>query len=186
VERIEELENETNLAAVKSRTSSYLGAVGQTITAWARQLKLEYAAGFLTIEPQGPGLVSESADGTITFSRFGSGRNWVWYHILGHMALHGWFIENGRPVPRFLILDQPSQVYFPSLERGEKEEDWKEVRRIYEWLFDQVGKLDGALQVIVTDHARFDDERFQKHLQHDWWDGDALVPRRWLSPGTEP
>ena len=42
-----------------------------------------------------------------------------------------------------------------------KERDWEEVRRIYEWLFQHVDELGGKLQVIVTDHARFDDERFK-------------------------
>ena len=49
----------------------------------------------------------------IPMDRMGSGENWVGYHLIGHLALHSWFVEHARPVPRFLFLDQPSQVYFP-------------------------------------------------------------------------
>lgn len=182
VEEIEALEEETDLASVRARTANFLGAVGQNITKWARDEKLEYAEGFLTFDIRGPRLVSETEAGQIPFSRFGSGRNWVWYHLLGHMALHDWFIRNNRPVPRFLVLDQPSQVYFPSQDGKTEERDWGEVRRIYKWLAEQVAGFDGAFQVIVSDHARFpDDPTFSEHLEHDWWDGDdALVPFEWL------
>jgi hypothetical protein len=43
--------------------------------------------------------------------------------------------------------------------------------------------MDGAFQVIVADHARFlNDDRFMKHLEHDWWVKDeALVPWEWAN-----
>lgn len=182
IAEIEALEEETDLANVRSRTATFLGAIGQNITRWARDENLEYADGFLTFDVRGPRLVSETEAGQIPFSRFGSGKNWVWYHLLGHLALHDWFLRNGRPVPHFLVLDQPSQVYFPTSDGSGEERDWGEVRRIYRWLADQVARFEGGLQVIVADHARFsDDPSFSKHLVHDWWDGDgALVPGDWL------
>lgn len=183
----EELESETNLSDVRAKTTTFLGGIGQQITGWAREQHLEYANGFLTFDLRGPRLVSETADETIPFSRFGSGRNWVWYHLLGHLALHQWFAANKRPVPNFLILDQPSQVYFPSANGETEENDWIEVRKIYEWLFDLVEKLDGKMQIIVTDHAKFEnDPRFTDHLKHDWWEGGSLVPQDWLDQNPQP
>src|SRR5438046_5692874 len=45
----------------------------------------------------------------------GSGQNWVGYHIAGLLALHEHFITlPNNPVPRFLTIDQPSQVHFPA------------------------------------------------------------------------
>ncbi|CAN7355086.1 DUF3732 domain-containing protein [Mesorhizobium amorphae] len=184
---IEELESETNLSDVRAKTATFLGGIGQQITRWAREQHLEYANGFLTFDLRGPRLVSETADETIPFSRFGSGRNWVWYHLLGHLALHEWFASNKRPVPNFLILDQPSQVYFPSAKGETEDNDWMEVRKIYEWLFDVVEKLDGQMQIIVTDHAKFEnDPRFTDHLKHDWWAGGSLVPQDWLDQKLQP
>ena len=41
-------------------------------------------------------------------------QNWVGYHVAGLLALHEHFIGLGdNPVPRFLVIDQPSLVYFP-------------------------------------------------------------------------
>lgn len=178
---IEELESETNLSDVRAKTATFLGGIGQQITRWAREQHLEYADGFLTFDLRGPRLISETPNETIPFSRFGSGRNWVWYHLLGHLALHEWFVSNKRPVPNFLILDQPSQVYFPSTDGESDDNDWQEVRKIYQWLFESVEKLEGKLQIIVTDHARFEnDPIFKAHLKHDWWEGGSLVPAEWL------
>lgn len=180
--RIEELEEETDFKSVAVRSATFLGSIGQLITSWARELALGYSTGLLTFDIRGPRLVSETESGTIPFSRFGSGKNWVWYHLIGHMALHKWFVENSRPTPRFLVIDQPSQVYFPAGHQEEGQTDLDEVRRIYHWLFDNVAKLDGAFQVIVMDHARFpEDKRFVDHIAHDWWEGGALVPKDWLS-----
>lgn len=186
VAEIEELEGETNLSEVRAKTATFLGGIGQQITRWARDQHLEYANGFLTFDLRGPRLISETPDETIPFSRFGSGRNWVWYHLLGHLALHEWFVSNKRPVPNFLVLDQPSQVYFPSADGESDDNDWQEVRRIYQWLFDSVGKLDGQLQIIVTDHAKFEnDPLFTAHLKHNWWEGGSLVPDEWLDQNPQ-
>jgi len=43
----------------------------------------------------------------------GSGENWVGYHVIAHLGLHKWFRQKGRPVPGFLIFDQPSQAHYP-------------------------------------------------------------------------
>lgn len=178
---IDLLEGETNFEGVKGRIATFLGGVGQTITEWARSLSLAYSEGLLTFDIRGPRLVSESDSGTIPFSRFGSGKNWVWYHLLGHLALHRWFVTKNRPTPRFLIIDQPSQVYFPAGDAREGEEDLEEVRRIYHWLFDVTASMEAGFQVIVTDHAGFaDDQRFRNHLAHNWWETDeALIPYSW-------
>lgn len=180
VSEIEQLEEQTDLTATRGRTATFLGGIGQTITQWAREQNLEYAKGLITFDIRGPRLVSETEEGTVPFSRFGSGRNWVWYHLLGHLALHKWFSEKDRPVPRFLFLDQPSQVYFSSSAGDELEQDLQEVKEIYRWMFREVRKLSGSIQLIVTDHAKFgDDPEFMDHLVHDWWEQEALIPEGW-------
>ena len=46
---------------------------------------------------------------SIPLTQMGSGAYWVAYHLLIHFALHKHLVKAERPVPRFLILDQPSQ-----------------------------------------------------------------------------
>jgi hypothetical protein len=183
---IEDLEEETDFTSLKTKTATFLGSIGGVITRWAQALDLGYSKGLLTFDVRGPYLVNETDQGTVNFSRFGSGKNWVWYHLLGHMALHSWFIQRNRPTLRFLAIDQPSQVYFPGGETTDAETDFEEVRRIYHWLIETTRSLDGAFQVILTDHARFpDDPAFVAHVAHDWWKADgALIPASWY-PGEE-
>lgn len=179
---IEELEEQTDFTSLKTKTATFLGSVGGLITRWAQELNLGYSKGLLTFDIRGPNLVNETEQGTVGFSRFGSGKNWVWYHLLGHMALHKWFVDRNRPTPRFLAIDQPSQVYFPGADAVDAETDIEEVRRIYNWLIKTTRSLDGAFQIILTDHAYFvDDPEFEKHVAHDWWkSGGALIPADWL------
>jgi hypothetical protein len=102
-----------------------------------------------------------------------------------YFAVHKWFIEHNRPVPRFLILDQPSQVYYPtdkdaegSLDvLGESDRDW--VIRLFRWIDQRVADLKGGLQVIVTDHAEVDEPWFAESVVEHWRNGKALVPNDW-------
>lgn len=72
----------------------------------------------------------------------GSGANWLAYHIAITLALQAYFLKHPpSPVPSFLVYDQPSQVYFPTVTvnpaSGEKDmklvdqEDIQAVRRIF-------------------------------------------------------
>jgi hypothetical protein len=105
-------------------------------------------------------------------------------------ALHDFFVSAERPVPRFLILDQPTQVYYPperdaegSLE-GLKNEDQEAVRRIFELLLNFVARLAPNFQVIVTDHADLRDERFQAAVAGRWRGNLKLIPLDWPSIGA--
>jgi hypothetical protein len=98
-------------------------------------------------------------------AEIGSGVNWVGYHLLALLALHRYFIEKRRPVPAFLILDQPSQVYFPpdpldadkgninqriegmpedSPRQAKALKDREALKAIYKLLFDAVRVPEGA------------------------------------------
>lgn len=96
-------------------------------------------------------------------------------------------METGRCrlSPSFLILDQPSQAFFPPDHEagGDMEElsdtDRENTRRLYRLVYDVVGNLDGKLQVIALDHADFEDDRFADAVEHRWRDGEALIPRDW-------
>lgn len=73
------------------------------------------------------------------------------------------FINANCPVPRFLFLDQPSQVYFPS-ELDEKQIDWNEVNKMYQFIIDRTNDLNGKLQVIIVDHADLKEALFRKFI----------------------
>jgi hypothetical protein len=133
------------------------------------------------------------ADRDDYLSEIGSGSNWLSYHLAMLLALHQFYLsQNQSPVPGFLVLDQPSQVYFPKNlvrrpDEGEQElrlrdEDIDAVRKVFEVLGKVVMKAEGKLQVIVLDHASRDvwgDSAGVVGLK-EWREGIKLVPMRWL------
>jgi hypothetical protein len=52
----------------------------------------------------------------------GSGANWVYSHLTLFLALHYQFAARAKDckIPPILFLDQPTQVYFPSIDEGEE------------------------------------------------------------------
>jgi hypothetical protein len=64
-------------------------------------------------------IVADTADGPVRLADMGSAENHLGYHVATLLSLHEWFSEHRGPVPRTLILDQPSQVYFPPDYTGE-------------------------------------------------------------------
>lgn len=145
----------------------------------------------LTIKVRGP----ERDD---YLSEIGSGSNWLAYHLAVLLALHEFFLSQRRgPVPAFLVLDQPSQVYFPKrlVARPEDEEveevdepqlrdeDVDAVRQAFEVMGRVALDAKGGLQLIVLDHASRDvwgDIDGVVGLP-EWRNGDKLVPLTWLT-----
>jgi hypothetical protein len=131
----------------------------------------------------------------------GSGQNWVGYHLATLLAMHGYLLGlETNPVPSFLVLDQPSQVYFPetawsSLDEqptkssGESlSEDIKGVQRIFNLLKKFMNEHPGQFQVIVTEHAgaiTWKEAQDSVNLVGNWRnkETDYLIPEAWLIDG---
>lgn len=130
----------------------------------------------------------------------GSGANWLYCHVTLFLALHKFFCSLGNEckIPSILFLDQPSQVYFPSIidtsdefdpEKLAQEvgavnnvdEDIRAVENLYSQLvaFCKTTAEETGMepQIIVTDHA--DNLKLT-----DGIDFEALVQgRRWRTRG---
>lgn len=124
----------------------------------------------------------------------GSGANWLSYHVASMIGLHELFLsQQGNPVPSLLVLDQPSQVYFPrTLAKEAKEgddptlgdEDVAAVRKVFVTLAAATREHVG-LQILVLDHASKEVwGDVDVHIVDEWRDGKALVPRSWLLSGA--
>jgi hypothetical protein len=121
----------------------------------------------------------------------GSGANWLSYHVAALLGLHALFLsQKNNPVPSFLVLDQPSQVYFPRKLAGKPvadsdpslaDEDVEAVKRIFYVLGAAVTANEG-LQILCLDHAGEEvwGNAPNIHLVDEWRDGKALVPNEWL------
>ncbi|MAR71001.1 MULTISPECIES: DUF3732 domain-containing protein [unclassified Halomonas] len=179
------LEEELSDDRVKERIESITSILGRRMTDWARELDLEHSKYPLRLDIKKLTIVADTADGPVPMDRMGSGENWVGYHLIGHLALHEWFTQRDRPVPRFLFLDQPSQVYFPPEKDADGsmamigEDDRHAVSRMFRFVFDVVAGISPGFQVIVTEHADINEEWYQSGVVERWRGGLALIPEDW-------
>ncbi|MDT3680332.1 MAG: DUF3732 domain-containing protein [Burkholderiaceae bacterium] len=179
------LEDELSDERVKERIESIISILGRRMTDWARQLDLEHSKYPLRLDIKKLTVVADTPDGPVSMDRMGSGENWVGYHIIGHMILHEWFTQRDRPVPRFLFLDQPSQIYFPPEKDVDgsmglmDEDDRHAVSRMFRLVFEVVAGIFPGFQVIMTEHADINEEWFQSSVVERWRGGLALVPDDW-------
>ena len=173
--------------AVRSRTTSLLRTVSRQMTTWAQALDLEHAEHGALIDIDELTVVADTPQGPAYMNAggIGSGMNWVGYHLTTYLALQDFFINRERPVPSFVILDQPSQAFFPQDREtgGDLDEltdtDRENTRQLYKLTFDVVQQLGGGLQVIALDHADFEDEWFANSVIQRWRRGEALIPASW-------
>jgi len=122
----------------------------------------------------------------------GSASNWLSYHLAIILAFQRFFHDK-KPLhmPSFIVIDQPSQVYFPrtGLENSEdhhevelKDEDKEAVRKIFSALAQYVLEEKGNMQIIVTEHA--DEDIWggiqEIHVAGKWRGREKLVPLEWL------
>lgn len=131
----------------------------------------------------------------------GSGANWMGYHLATFLALHEHLTTDSQingPVFSFLVIDQPSQVYFPSASTGsnqldgseaeleklrlERDPDIKDTTRIFQALSRGLKRAKFRYQIIVLEHA---DQTIWGDVEDinpvEAWkqDGDGLIPVSW-------
>ncbi len=188
--QVEVLENELSNEKVEERIQSALSIISRDMDMRAKELELEHAEFPLRLNLQRLTVIADSDDGPIYMNKMGSGENWVGYHLVAHFALHHWFVNRDRPVPRFIFIDQPSQVYFPEDDDWPREdnglneigEDRKKVERMYKLAYDAAQELGGQFQIIVTDHANINQPWFQDCVIERWREGEKLIPPEWDMP----
>ena len=125
----------------------------------------------------------------ILLSEMGSGSNWLAIHLstfLGFLYLHS--ITSTSKIPSILILDQPSQVYFPKVykqldeevenEQTKVDDNIIQVKNIFKVISDEIANIDVECgykpQVIVLEHA--DEDEFAQFIKYRWSkDGNKLI-----------
>jgi hypothetical protein len=170
----------------REQLTSRLLIVGRDMTAYAERLELEHSEGSVRLDLARLTVVTDTERGPIPLARIGSAANWIGYHLATHLALHRYLTRQNRPVPRFLILDQPTQAHYPSevsLQSGipENDADRAAVHRMFQLLYDVAEELTPQFQIIVCDHANLPEQWFQDSVAHNWRDGRKLIPQDWLS-----
>jgi uncharacterized coiled-coil DUF342 family protein len=189
-DKIEEYERLLDPQEIEDRKASIESMLSKDMSEWAGTLNLEHKGCPYRFDIDKLTVIADKNGRPVIMGKtLGGGENWLGCHIITLLALHKFFIAENRPVPNFLILDQPTQVYFKpdkykALEglKGElKDEDTLAVDRLYAFLFSFCEKLNGAMQIIVLDHANLDNQKFQDSLvEEPWRQKNALVPFDWI------
>jgi hypothetical protein len=180
------LEKELDPDAIREKINAFLNIIGRYMTTYSEQLDLEHRGSQLRLDIRNLTVVADTLDGPVPLFRMGSGENWVGYHVLAHLALHKWFRQKGRPVPGFLIFDQPSQAHYPperdanGLIDGLSDEDQTAVLQLFKVLSDAAKELAPGLQIIILDHADLKRDWFEEAVVERWRKGEKLVPLDWI------
>jgi hypothetical protein len=180
--RIEQLTADLSGENYEDRLRNTDFVLSEFMTQYAKELQLEHADGRTRLDFRRLTVVADTIFGSIRLENMGSGDNWVGCHVLTHMALHRLFRERDRPVPGFLILDQPSKAHYPPSEeqiadREIKDDDRAAVLRLFRFMWQCA--IDIGIQVIAIDHADESETWFQDSIVERWRGGKKLVPDSW-------
>lgn len=188
--KVEDLERRIGADDSNERLSSILNIIATRASQYIQKFEAEFRDFPARIDLANVTIVFDRPERPVPMSRTGGGENHLAYHISALLALHLFAVKSNRPIPRFLLIDQPTQVYFPSeqvykaadgsIQRTEADADLKAVRRLF-WLLLQFTLVDApGFQLIVTEHANLRDEWFQNALvEPPWTKPPALVPEGW-------
>ncbi|MFJ7189566.1 DUF3732 domain-containing protein [Streptomyces bacillaris] len=183
------LEEQLDTETIDDKLTHGLSYLSGKMTGHARTLRLEHGDRLVRLDLKKLTIVADTLEGITELLRIGSGKNHVGYHVAAHLALHQYFVANSRPVPRFLMLDQPTQPYYPSdmaKQRGRLEdialdEDRVTVTRLFELMHQVVRELSPKFQMIVSDHADLPHDWYQDSIRYNWRNGEKLIPTTWLT-----
>lgn len=182
---VADLESQLDESLEQERIDAALDAASEYMTAYARRLNVEHVSppATLRLNLKRMTAVARSASDSKWLPNIGGGSNWLGWHLAVHLGLHALFAREKRPVPRFLMLDQPTQAWYPEdLPPGEvpndEDVDRSSVRRMFKLICDFSAAT--GVQVIVCDHAKLvEEEWFMESLEHDWRGPDGLIPDEW-------
>lgn len=140
-------------------------------------------------------ILSTSSNRSDYLWEVGSGANWMGYHLSTMFALHEHFLSlKHNFVPSFILIDQPSQVYFPKdfpttmdgvktfKEFVTKSDDLTQTRKIFIAAANSINRTKNKLQVIIVEHAP--EITWQGidniNIVAEWRGVNALIPIEWI------
>lgn len=190
--KVEDLETRIGADDTGDRLSSILNIISTQVTQFIQKFEAEFGTYPARFDLANITIVFDRPERPVPMSRTGGGENHLAYHISALLALHQFAAKNNLPIPRFLMIDQPTQVYFPSEQvykdadgsvqkTEEADADLKAVRRLFELLLKFTQEDAPGFQLIVTEHANLREKWFQDALvEQPWTKPPALVPDDWI------
>ena len=189
-ELVRRLEEEIGVYDRDERLESILNIISNRMSKYARELESEFAECPIRLDLRYPTLVFDRPERPTLMNNTGGGANHLAYHLAALLAIHGYSFSCKCALPAFLMLDQPTQVYFPSeqkyiaaggsVKETERDADLEKVRNLFKLLYRFTVEECQGFQIIVSEHANMSDEWFQESLvESPWTKPPALVPDEW-------
>ena len=188
--KVKQLEEQIGADDSNERLTSIINNISAQVTRYIRKFEAEFRDFPARLSLPQLTIIFDRPERPVPMSRTGGGENHLAYHLSALLALHLFAAQNNRPIPRFLLIDQPTQVYFPSeqvykdadgsVQKTEADADLNAVRRLFELLLKFTQEDVPSFQLIVTEHANLRDQWFQDALvEQPWTKPPALVPEDW-------
>ncbi|HVL48149.1 MAG TPA: DUF3732 domain-containing protein [Candidatus Thermoplasmatota archaeon] len=192
VRRIKELEESVGVEATASKLSQALTKISHTMTDLTERINVEYrgAPTRLNVNTLQVEVNDSPSDKRWTPLReIGSAANWVGYHVISVVGLHTYFREHDSPVPALIMIDQPSQAWFPpevewSPENPREDAETRPITKIVDVLAEFAEAPKGP-QIIILEHAELKAESFKRNVLDRWTGAKGLLPSEWLADAEE-
>ena len=191
--KAKQLEEQIGADDSNERLTSILNNISAQVSRYIQKFNAEFGPYPARLNLPQLTIIFDRPERPVPMSRTGGGENHLAYHLSALLALHLFAAQNKRPIPRFLMIDQPTQVYFPSeqvysdaggsVHKTETSDaDLDAVRRLFELLLKFTQEEVPGFQLIVTEHANLREQWFQDALvEQPWTKPPALVPEDWSS-----
>lgn len=188
--KVKQIEDQIGADDSNERLASILNNISAQVSQYIRQFNAEFSPYPVRLNLPQLTIIFDRPERSVPMSRTGGGANHLAYHLSALLALHLFAAQNNCPIPRFLLIDQPTQVYFPSeqvykdadgsVQKTEADADLDAVRRLFELLLRFTQEDVPGFQLIVTEHANLREQWFQEALvEQPWSKPPALVPEDW-------
>jgi len=189
-DRVMLLEKDSGADDSEERLTSILNILSNRISRYVAELEAEFSEFPFRFDFSHLTVVADRPERPVPMNKTGGGSNHLAYHLGAMLSLHHFTSNNRKPLPSFLFLDQPTQVYFPSeqiykavsgaVEETERDSDLEKVRALFAMLHRFANEESKDFQIIVTEHANLRDEWFQDSIvEVPWAKPPALVPEEW-------
>lgn len=190
---VTQLERDTGADLSEERLTSILNIISNRLSHYVQEFEAEFSEFPFRLDISHLTVVADRPERPVPMNKTGGGANHLAYHLSALLALHHFTYSNKKPMPAFLFIDQPTQVYFPSeqlykaasgsVAETERDSDITKVRKLFWLLYRFAAEQCPGFQIIVTEHANLRDDWFQNSLvEVPWTKPPALVPDTWTLP----
>ncbi len=189
--RVAELEERLGADDSETRFQAALNNIAEHMSSYIRELGGEFGEFPARLDLRALTVVIDRPGRPVYMYKSGGGANHLAYHLAAMLAFHRFTSRYNLPIPRFMLIDQPTQVYFPTEasyksvggtvdETEQGDVDLETVRRLFALLSRFTIEDATGFQLIVSEHANLRDDWFQAALVEDpWTKPPALVPDDW-------